>query len=98
MIKKTYSKQRKSCRITFGLPPEINAQAASVCGEFNAWEVTKHPMKRLSDGSFTLTIALQPGQPYRFCYLLDGTRWENDWSADAFVPNTFGSNDSVVNL
>jgi 1,4-alpha-glucan branching enzyme len=98
MIKKTYSKEHRSCRVTFELPPEINAQTAFVCGEFNAWDATKHPMKRRTDGSFTLTIALKPGQSYRFRYLLDGARWENDWSADAYVPNTFGSDDSVVQL
>ena len=41
---------------------------------------------------------LPPGRAYRFRYLLDGHRWENDWDADAYVPNGFGSDDSVVDL
>jgi 1,4-alpha-glucan branching enzyme len=98
MIRKNYSKKGKSCRVTFELPPEVNAQTACVCGEFNAWDVTTHPMKHRQDGSFTLTVSLKPGQPYRFRYLLDGKRWENDWAADAYVPNTFGSDDSVMQL
>jgi 1,4-alpha-glucan branching enzyme len=98
MIKKNYSKERKSCRVIFELPPEVNAQIACVCGEFNIWDVTAHPMQRRKDGSFTLSIALKPGQSYRFRYLLDGTRWENDWAADAYVPNPFGGDDSVVQL
>ena len=36
MLKKTYSKARKSCRVAFELPPAVNAQTACVCGEFNA--------------------------------------------------------------
>jgi 1,4-alpha-glucan branching enzyme len=98
MIKKNYSKERKSCRVIFELPPEVNAQTACVCGEFTAWDVTAHPMQCRKDGSFTLSIALKPGQSYRFRYLLDGTRWENDWAADAYVPNPFGGDDSVVQL
>jgi hypothetical protein len=37
-------------------------------------------------------------QQCRFRYLLDGERWENDWTADAYVPNSFGSDDSVVEV
>ena len=38
------------------------------------------------------------GRAYRFRYLLDGHRWENDWAADAYKPNDFGADDSVVDL
>jgi len=55
-------------------------------------------MKRRKDGSFYLTISLTPGRSYRFRYLLDDTRWENDWAADQYVPNDFGSEDSVVQV
>lgn len=98
MIKKAYSKTGRSCRVTFELPPEVNAQTARLCGDFNEWDTTSHPMKRRKDGSFTLTISLKPGRRYRFRYLLDGERWENDWAADAYVSNPFGSDDSVVEV
>jgi 1,4-alpha-glucan branching enzyme len=98
MLKKTYSKARKSCRVAFELPAAVNAQTACVCGEFNAWDVNSQPMKRRKDGSFSSIVSLKPGQSYRFRYLLDGTRWENDGAADAYVPNEFGSDDSVVNV
>ena len=98
MIKKAYSKNGRSCRVTFELPPQVRAETAYLCGEFNEWDKTAHPMKRRKDGSYTLTISLKPGQEYRFRYLLDGGRWENDWDADAYVPNVFGSEDSVVKV
>jgi 1,4-alpha-glucan branching enzyme len=84
--------------VTFELPAEVNAQTACLCGEFNGWDEESQPMKRHADGSFTLTVSLTPGQSYRFRYLLDGERWENDWEADAYVPNEFGSEDSVTQL
>jgi 1,4-alpha-glucan branching enzyme len=53
-------------------------------------------MKRRKDGSYSTTISLKPGSSYRFRYLLDEERWENDWSADQYTPNEFGTDDSVV--
>jgi 1,4-alpha-glucan branching enzyme len=98
MIKKAYLKTGRSCRVTFELAPEVNAETAYLCGEFNEWDQTAHPMKRRKDGRFSLTISLKPGQEYHFRYFLDGRRWENDWHADAYVPNVFGSEDSVVRV
>jgi hypothetical protein len=41
---------------------------------------------------------LKAKQNYQFRYRLDGERWENDPSADAIIPNAFGSDDSVLQL
>ncbi len=98
MLKKTYSNDGQECQVAFELPAEVVAQAACLCGEFNGWDVATHPMERQADGSFTLTLALEPGRAYRFRYLLDGTRWENDWAADEYAPNPFGSEDSVLQV
>ena len=45
-----------------------------------------------------MTVDLDAGRAYRFRYLLDGQRWDNDWAADAYVRNDFGGDDSVVDL
>jgi 1,4-alpha-glucan branching enzyme len=95
-MKKSYTKTGRSCRVTFELPAEINANSVVLCGEFNDWDPIQHPMKRRKDGSFSLTVSLKPGDEYRFRYLVDGERWENDWEADKYVPNEFGTEDSVV--
>ena len=97
MLKKTYSKTGK-VRATFKLPKDVNAEKAYLCGEFNEWSQDANLMKRLKDGSFSITVALQPNETYRFRYLLDGERWENDWEADDYVPNEFGTEDSVIAL
>jgi hypothetical protein len=97
-MKKTYVKNGRTCRVTFEVQPEGNVQTASVCGEFNAWDTTEHSMKRRKDGCFAVTLSLVTGQQYRFRYLLDGERWENDGAADAYLPNPFGSEDSVIQV
>lgn len=73
-----------------------NAQTAFMVGEFNDWNVEANPMTRGEHGSFSVAIALKVGHSYRFRYLLDDARWENDLAADAYVPNPYGSDGSVV--
>jgi 1,4-alpha-glucan branching enzyme len=98
MLKKSFSRTGKSCRVTFELPPEVDAKDAALCGDFNEWSPGVHPMRQRKDGRFIATVSLKPGRPYRFKYLLDGCRWENDWNADAYVPNDFGTEDSLVKV
>jgi len=98
MLKKTFSKTGKTCRVTFTVPSEISAQEVHLCGEFNDWNETSHPLKQRKDGHFSTTLTLETGRSYRFRYLLDNERWENDYAADAYVPNEFGSDDSIVEL
>lgn len=98
MLIKNYTKSGNKCRVTFKLPAEVEADTATLCGDFNDWEKETHPMKKLRDGSFSVTVSLDAEKSYRFRYWLDGTRWENDWEADDYLSNAFGSEDSVIEL
>lgn len=98
MPQKKYDSAKNIYRVTFVLPADVNAQTACLCGDFNDWDKESHPMKKKKDGSFTLALNLEAGRHYHFRYFLDGERWENDWEADAYVPNLFGGEDSVINL
>jgi len=98
MVKKSYSGTGRLCRVTFKVAPEANAETVSLCGEFNDWNRDAHTLKRRKDGGFSSTISLESDGSYRFRYLLDGERWENDDAADGFVNNPFGSQDSVVKV
>ncbi len=95
-MKKTYSKDGKTCRVTFDLPAEVNAKSVCLCGEFNDWDNSIHQLKPRKKGNFSITITLNAGKEYRFRYWVDGKRWENDWDADKYIPNSFGTEDSVV--
>jgi 1,4-alpha-glucan branching enzyme len=98
MPTKRYAKDRATCQVTFALPKEVAATTAALCGDFNDWDPTRHPLKRAKDGSFKAAVELAAGRSYRYRYLLDGDRWENDGSADAYAPNAFGSEDCVVHV
>ncbi len=97
MVKKTYPKARKGiCKVTFTLPKQAGDQTAFLVGEFNDWDRHATPMKRAAAGSLSVTLDLAAGRDYRFRYLLNETRWENEAQADRHVANGFGSEDSVV--
>lgn len=97
-LKKQYLKAGRVCKVTFSLARESVDSTSTVhlVGDFNNWNESAIPMKKLKNGTFTVTIALERNREYQFRYLLDGQRWENDWKADKYVGNDYGSENSVV--
>jgi 1,4-alpha-glucan branching enzyme len=98
MLKKSYSRNRKSCKVTFVLPPGAAGEAAdvSLVGDFNGWRDGACPLKRLEDGSWEAVLTLEAGREYAFRYHLDGQRWENDWNADKYRPSPFGDSENSI--
>lgn len=95
---KNYSKTGAFCRVTFDLPAGIAAKKVSLCGDFNDWNPKTILMKKRKDGRWSITVSLKAGRDYRYKYLLDGMIWENDWDAERYVSNNFGSEDSLVGV
>jgi 1,4-alpha-glucan branching enzyme len=95
---KTCARNQASCKVKFTLNREAGGtkKTAFLVGDFNGWDKQATPMKKMNDGSFTVTVTLQKGKKYQYRYLLDGTVWENDWKADAYVPNQIGGGDNSV--
>ena len=98
MLKKHYYQGGNRCRVWFYLPEEVNANTATLVGDFNSWDEKADPMKKKKDGTFYTAITLDTGKSYQFRYLLDDERWENDWSADGYAPNEMGTENSVVEV
>ncbi|MEW5735207.1 MAG: isoamylase early set domain-containing protein [Thermodesulfobacteriota bacterium] len=97
-VKKQYLKKRNACKVTFSLPKEAAEGAKSVhlVGEFNDWSTAGTPMKKSRNGDFSVTLELASGREYQYRYLVDETRWENDWAADRYVPTPFGNSENSV--
>ena len=95
---KQYFKGGSRCKVTFRLPKDAAPEAKNITivGDFNEWNLTKTPMKKLKSGDYQITMELPCNSEFKFRYLIDGHRWENDWHADRYDPNNFGDNDSVV--
>ena len=97
-IKKEYLKSKKTCKVTFRLPRIAATDAKSVCivGDFNNWNLYANPMTKLKNGNYTVTLELKPGREYQFRYLIDESKWENDWNADKYVKSPYGDSDNSV--
>ena len=97
-FKKQYLKSKAVCKVTFKLSKEqaLSAHSVRLVGDFNEWDISSAPMKKLKDGSFTTTVNLANDSQYEFRYLLDDRAWENDWDADAYIPSSVASTDNSV--
>ncbi|THB69642.1 MAG: glycoside hydrolase [Desulfovibrio sp.] len=99
-LKKQFLKN-DMCKVTFRIPPEAAPQAkeVTVVGEFNNWDQSSEPMRRLKSGEFTTTVKMDSGREYQFRYLVDGMEWINDWEADRYEYSSFGNcENSVVSV
>jgi len=96
VIVKGKGRSKGKVRVTF-LVESTAAEAILLAGDFNGWQEGT-PLKRQKDGSWKAALELPAGNRYQFRYLIDGTRWENDSRADAYVANPFGTENSVVDL
>lgn len=97
-FKKQYLKSKPVCKVTFKITKEEakNAELVRLVGDFNDWDLACTPMKKLKNGDFTSTVNLDTQSNYEFRYLLDDKDWENDWSADEYVPSSVSFDDNSV--
>ena len=97
-LKKSFSKDKTKCTVTFTVSAEAaqGAKTINIAGDFNSWSSTDTPMKNGKDGSFSAKIELDAGKEYQFRYLLDNSKWENDWNADKYIPAPYSNADNSV--
>ena len=97
-IKKEYLEGGNLCKVTFRLPSVAARGAKNVCivGDFNNWNTRANPMKRLENGDYEISLKVEPRKEYHFRYLIDDSKWENDWNADKYVKSPLGDSDNSV--
>jgi 1,4-alpha-glucan branching enzyme len=82
-----------------GVKFEINAMEAEsvfLVGDFNSWDVKKHPMKKDSDGIWRKKVMLRPGT-YEYKFLVDG-QWENDPKNEKHSINNYGTRNNWIRI
>jgi hypothetical protein len=72
------------------------AERVTLAGSFNGWnpdgiELTRSP----DNGLWTGTVPLVPGE-HQYLFVIDGTRWMPDPTAQAQVDDGFGQTNSVI--
>ncbi len=82
--------------VTFRYRPKGAANSVSVAGSFNNWDVGANPMT-VKDGVWTVTVPLAPGS-YQYKFVVDGSQWYADETAQSFADDGYGGKNSVVNV
>lgn len=72
------------------------AKRVSLAGSFNNWDTKALSAKKDSKGNWAMKVNLKPGR-YEYKFFVDGT-WLNDPRCTKSVPNTFGSQNSVIEI
>lgn len=85
-------------RVTFAMPALEGVTTLHLVGDFNNWSVNEHPMKQAADGSWSLAVSIPAGHTYTYRYFANNATWHNDWQADAYAPNEYGTDNSVLDL
>jgi len=84
-------------RVTFELPSSLWAEKVTLVGDFNEWDTSKDELRQTgTNGNWHISLILPTGGEYHFRYLVNGRDWQNDWHADKYAPNRWGSDNSVV--
>lgn len=94
MLKKKNIKKKSEIEVTFEFCKK-GVDSVSLVADFNEWQpvMMKYHKK---DKTFRARVKLPNDRSFHFRYLLDGEVWENDYQADDYVPNPYGSDNSVV--
>jgi hypothetical protein len=71
--------------------------AVALVGDFNDWNPAATPLRRASDGVWSVTVPLRPGR-YRYTFIVDGTRWRRDPAAPRSLEDDFGAPTSVITI
>jgi hypothetical protein len=88
----------RKVEVTFRMPPLDDVVELYLCGDFSGWKIKGIPFMLEADGTWVARLELDAGKSYRFRYHDNQGRWMNDREADGYVPNDFGSEDSVLDL
>jgi len=67
-----------------------------VVGAFNDWRPGVHPLSKASGTKWTKELSLSPGR-YEYRFVVNG-EWVDDPKAKAFVPNSRGGRNAVLEV
>lgn len=71
-----------------------DAQSVSLLGDFNAWDASKHVMKKGKNGVWKAEVKLAPGE-YQFLYFADQRQWVPDESCGR-ITSSLGTENSIA--
>lgn len=78
---------------TFNAP---DAKEVMVAGDFNNWNYSRTPLRRVDSNLWRRDLNLKPGR-YEYKFVVDGN-WISDPQNSNRVANSFGTENSIIEL
>ncbi len=94
MLTKKFFKTKDEAEVTFEFN-RSDVKSAVLIGDFNDWQGVEMKFNKKTK-TFRTKLRLPKGGTFHFRYLLNEQEWENDYQADSYLPNDYGSENSVV--
>jgi len=85
-------RQTAAVRFVYVAP---NARSVALVGDFNQWNPTAVPLKRLAGGTWITDVPLSPGR-YAYAFLVDGKLMADPAAPRATPKDDFGFANSVL--
>ena len=89
------TKIKKKRRLTFSLDAP-GAKEVFLVGDFNEWDIKKHPMKKNKRGIWNKIVMLSPGT-HEYKFIVEG-EWWHDPNNDQTCYNEHGTLNSVITV
>jgi len=86
--------EKKTLRAVTFVLEETPGRRVAVAGSFNEWKPERELADRNGDGVYRARLMLEPGE-YQYKFVVDG-EWRLDPANPNFVPNDFGSLNSIL--
>jgi len=94
MLTKKFFKTKDEAEITFEFYRD-DVESVALVADFTDWQPVEMKFNKKAK-VFRTKVKLAKQNEFQFKYLLNGSEWENDGQADKYIPNSYGSEDSIV--
>lgn len=74
------------------------ARSVAVAGDFNDWNWARHRCTRNGEGIWRVELSLLAAGRYRYKFVIDGTRWQDDPSNGMKEPDEYGGFNSILQV
>jgi hypothetical protein len=80
-IEKSKNSKDRRVRVTFTMPAVDDCDCLYLIGRFYAWNESIYRMQRADNGTWELTLELESGQQFEYCFRTNHGEWLKDPSA-----------------
>ena len=82
-------------KVEFRYRPNTTVTDVYLAGTFNDWNQKANKMEDTGTGLYSTTLLLKAGE-YQYKFVVNGTDWITDRSAESFADDGFGGQNSVI--